>query len=58
MQSEGMLRLVTWPAWFLLLCSVVVLIAGFARAFAGELRRDGSRSEPGKPGAPKQSISS
>jgi hypothetical protein len=57
MQSEGMLRLVTWPAWFLLLFSLVVLIAGFARAFAGELRHNGP-SEPRKPAAPKQSTSS
>ncbi len=58
MQSEGILRLVIWPAWFLLLCSVALLVAGFARAFAGEFRRHGSRSEEHKPGAPKQSTSS
>ncbi|HZU41289.1 MAG TPA: hypothetical protein VE994_01355 [Terriglobales bacterium] len=58
MQSEGILRLVIWPAWFLLLCSVVLLVAGFARAFAGEFRRHGSRSEDDDRGAPEQSTSS
>jgi len=58
MQSEGILRLVTWPAWFLLVCSVILLVAGFARAFAGEFWRNRSRDERGEAGPPKQSTSS
>lgn len=58
MQSEGILRLVTWPAWFLLLCSVILLVAGFARAFAGEFRRNGAGGQRAKAGRPKQSTTS
>jgi hypothetical protein len=39
MESEALVKVVTWPAWILLFCSVAVLLAGFARAFAEEFRR-------------------
>lgn len=45
MQSEGVLRFVTWPAWFLLFSSVALLFAAFARAFSGEFRHDGTPDE-------------
>ncbi len=39
MQSETLLKLVIWPAWILLLCSFILLLACFARAFGADFRR-------------------
>ncbi len=39
MESETLLRLVIWPAWILLLCSFILLVACFARAFGADFRR-------------------
>ena len=39
MQSETLQNLVILPAWILLVCSVCLLVAAFARAYAGEFRR-------------------
>ena len=38
MQSETLQNLVIWPAWILLFCSVCLLVAAFARAYAEEFR--------------------
>jgi hypothetical protein len=39
LESEAFVRLEIWPAWILLFCSLCLLVAAFARAFSGELRR-------------------
>jgi hypothetical protein len=39
MESEALIKVVVWPAWILLFCSMALLAAGFARAFAEEFRR-------------------
>ena len=39
LESEALLKLEIWPAWILLFCSLLLLLAAFARAFSGELRR-------------------
>ena len=47
LESEALLKLEIWPAWILLFCSFFLLIAAFARAFSGELRRFFFSREPG-----------